>query len=134
MAIEDDTADWASEEFAQANFGDARLSQRLGESIGQYIDGYLTEHHRDDPGTGCPMTALAAEIAREPAAQPVFTRHVVSMLEALSAPVAKGRKKRTRRDAIHTLASMVGAVILARAVDDADISDEILREVREALT
>ncbi|WP_454056709.1 hypothetical protein [Cupriavidus sp. Marseille-Q8015] len=107
---------------------------RVGESIGQYIDGYLTEHHRDDPGTGCPMTALAAEIAREPAAQPVFTRHVVSMLEALSAPVAKGRKKRTRRDAIHTLASMVGAVILARAVDDTDISDEILREVREALT
>ncbi|GJG94966.1 IS4 family transposase [Cupriavidus pauculus] len=29
MAIEDDTTDWASEEFAQANFGDARLSYRL---------------------------------------------------------------------------------------------------------
>jgi hypothetical protein len=29
LAIGDDTADWASEEFAQANFGDARLSQRL---------------------------------------------------------------------------------------------------------
>jgi len=29
LGIEDDTADWASEEFAQANLGDARLSQRL---------------------------------------------------------------------------------------------------------
>ncbi|KAI3600608.1 transposase Tn5 [Cupriavidus necator H850] len=29
MAIRDDTADWASEEFAEASLGDARLSQRL---------------------------------------------------------------------------------------------------------
>jgi TetR/AcrR family transcriptional repressor of nem operon len=38
-----------------------------------------------------------------------------------------------RRDAIHTLSSIVGAIILARAVDDPELSKEILREVRAVL-
>jgi TetR/AcrR family transcriptional repressor of nem operon len=47
---------------------------------------------------------------------------------------AISRKHRNaRRDAIHTLSSIVGAIVLARAVDDPELSEEILREVRAAL-
>lgn len=99
----------------------------------QYVSGYLTEQHRDDRGNGCLMAALASEIAREPVAQPAFTRHVEAMLKGFSEPLAKARKKNARRDAIQTLSGMVGAIILARAVDDPELSEEILREVRADL-
>lgn len=104
-----------------------------GELPAQYVDRYLTGQHRDDRGSGCMMAGLAGEIAREPAAQPAFTQHVAGMIKGFSAPGAKARKKHARRDAIHTLSSIVGAIVLARAVDDPDLSDEILRETRAAL-
>ncbi|WP_240745825.1 MULTISPECIES: TetR/AcrR family transcriptional regulator [Cupriavidus] len=104
-----------------------------GEQRAQYVDGYLTEQHRDDRGNGCMMAGLAGEIAREPAAQPAFTQHVEGMLKGFTEPGAKTKKKNARRDAIHTLSSIVGALILARAVDDPELSEEILRETRAAL-
>jgi TetR/AcrR family transcriptional repressor of nem operon len=42
-------------------------------------------------------------------------------------------KKQARSEAVRAAALMVGAAMLARAVDDPDLSDEILREAREAL-
>jgi TetR/AcrR family transcriptional regulator, transcriptional repressor for nem operon len=110
-----------------------RASAARGESTTQYVDGYLTGQHRDDKGGGCMMAGLAGEIAREPAAQPAFTQHVEGMLKGFAEPHAKTRKKHARRDAIHTLSSIVGALILARAVDDPELSEEIIRETRAAL-
>src|ERR1700755_81112 len=60
-----------------------------GEPMTQYVDGYITEQHRDDRGNGCLMAALASEIAREPAAQPAFTRHVEAMIKGFTEPRAK---------------------------------------------
>ena len=117
--------------------GKALESLREGAARGavpaQFVDGYLTKQHRDDRGNGCMMAGLAGEIAREPAAQPAFTRHVEGMLDGFTAPYAKAKKKNARRDAIRTLSSIVGALVLARAVDDPELSDEILRETRAAL-
>ncbi len=104
-----------------------------GESRARYVDGYLTEQHRDDRGNGCMMAGLAGEIAREPGAQPAFTQHVEGMIKSFTESRAKTNRKNARRDAIHTLSSIVGALILARAVDDPELSDEILRETRAAL-
>jgi TetR/AcrR family transcriptional regulator, transcriptional repressor for nem operon len=113
--------------------GSMKESAASGEPMNQYVDGYLTEQHRDDRGNGCLMAALASEIAREPAAQPAFTRHVEAMLKGFTAPLARAKKNNARRDAMRTLSSIVGAVILARAVDNPELSEEILREVRAAL-
>ncbi|KVQ63920.1 TetR family transcriptional regulator [Burkholderia territorii] len=110
-----------------------RQGTARGESRAQYLDGYLTEQHRDERGNGCMMAGLAGEIARQPAAQPPFTRHVEGMLERFVESDAKARKKHARRDAIHILSSIVGALVLARAVDDPELSQEILRETRAAL-
>lgn len=104
-----------------------------GERKAQYVDGYLTEQHRDDRGNGCMMAGLADEIARQPAAQPAFTHHVEGMLKGFTESRVMTRKKNTCRDAIHTLSSIVGALILARAVDDPELSKEILCETRAAL-
>ncbi|WP_196493036.1 hypothetical protein [Burkholderia territorii] len=54
------------------------------------------------------------------------------MLERFVESGSKARKKHARRDAIHILSSIVGALVLARAIDDPELSQEILRETRAA--
>jgi TetR/AcrR family transcriptional repressor of nem operon len=104
-----------------------------GQSMAQFVDEYLSEQHRDDRGNGCLMAALASEIAREPAAQCAFTRHVEGMAAGFTEPLVKAKKKNARRQAIHMLSSIVGAIVLARAVNNPELSEEILRETRAAL-
>ena len=79
------------------------------------------------------MAALASEIVREPAAQCAFTQHVEGMVEALTRSLTKAKKKNASRHAIHALSSIVGAIVLARAVDNPELSEVILRETRAAL-
>jgi TetR/AcrR family transcriptional repressor of nem operon len=116
---------------ALATLKDAGESIELME---QYIQEYLTESHRDDMGNGCLMTALGSEVAREPSVRPTFTRHFKGVIESMAAPFVKAKKRNSRRHAIHQISSMVGAIILARAVDDPELSEEILREVRTELS
>jgi TetR/AcrR family transcriptional regulator, transcriptional repressor for nem operon len=93
-----------------------------------YLAAYFSRAHRDDPGDGCLMAALASEIGREPAAKPAMTAHVKGVIAKLAAHFPWGRKRDARGDTIRLLATSVGALILARAVDDEALSAEILRE------
>jgi TetR/AcrR family transcriptional repressor of nem operon len=94
-----------------------------------FVSQYLSVAARDDPGHGCLMSSLAPEIAREPMARPAMSRYVRSFIDKLTShfPWAPGAK--ARREAIRMTASLVGALVLARAVDDDALSKEILREV-----
>ena len=98
-----------------------------------HLDKYLCADHRDAPEQGCLLSSLAIDVSREPSVQPALTRHLSAAIGRLSRPWARLAKKAARRQAIHTLSSMVGAMVLARAVDDPALSDEILTEVRLAL-
>jgi TetR/AcrR family transcriptional repressor of nem operon len=94
-----------------------------------YIDKYLSVAHRDNPGSGCLMSALGSEIHRDPEAQSAMTRFIAGFIDRLSSQFPWSTKRHARRDAIRTTASLVGGLILARAVDDEALSLEILREV-----
>lgn len=90
-------------------------------------DDYLSPYHRDNRGEGCPFAALGADTARR--SEPVrsaFTAGLESFLALLSNAVPGRSKAQRRRKAIATLAEMVGAMILARAVNHPALSDEIL--------
>lgn len=100
------------------------------EAMREYVRTYLGAGHRDAPGEGCLMAAMGSEIAREPAARTAFTVHLKATLDRLAALFPWSSKRPARSDAIRMTASMVGAMVLARAVDDPALSDEILREVR----
>lgn len=106
------------------------VARQSVESMVEHIHDYVSEWHRDAAGAGCVIAALGAEAARETFIQPVFTRHVQGVLTRLISPHASSKNDDIRGDAIRTLSSMVGAIILARAVDDPGLSEEILREVR----
>ena len=60
------------------------------------VDSYLTSLHRDDPGHGCALTALGAEIAREsPKTRKAFAAKLEQMIDMLAEQIperaAQGR-------------------------------------------
>lgn len=95
---------------------------------------YLSPRHRDDPGHGCALAALGGDAAR--CAKPVQDAFAQGLepLIAILAGVTEGRSKAARRrKAVAALAELVGALVLARAVGDAALSDEILDATRREL-
>jgi TetR/AcrR family transcriptional regulator, transcriptional repressor for nem operon len=91
---------------------------------------YLTTRHRDNPGRGCAVAALGADVARQgPAVRQAFTEGLRTALDFM-AGLAQGRTaKAKRRKAIQAYASWIGAMVLARAVDEPELSREILEAV-----
>ena len=91
---------------------------------------YLSSNHRDTPGSGCAIAAVGCEVGRHgPAVRQALTdglRDSVSHLSAILPDQTRPEDVKTE-EALAALASMVGALILARAVDDPDLSDRILR-------
>ena len=91
------------------------------------VDGYLSRAHRDAPGNGCVVAALGTDIARQPRrVRQAFTREIKDDLEFLSQLMPDDGRRRYE-DAIVAFASMAGALILARAVNDEELSDLILK-------
>lgn len=91
-----------------------------------YVDGYLTSRHRDRPGEGCTMAALAPEVARStPELKTAFEQGLEEILAAGGGD---------RKEAIFQTAALLGGVALARAVQDPKLSDEILESVRQKLS
>jgi TetR/AcrR family transcriptional repressor of nem operon len=108
---------------------------RDGATLGEYASEYLSAEHRDELGSGCPFAALSCEMQRQSqGARERFTAGVRGMVGWLAARMGSGIKQRRRdEDAITTLASLVGALVLARAVNDPKLSDDILRATRKRL-
>lgn len=96
---------------------------------------YLSTAHRDQPGRGCTFAALGADAARlDPPVRRSLGQALRSYLELLT-PLLPGRSRAARRQrALTALASMVGALVLARAVDDPALSEEVLHAVSAAVS
>jgi TetR/AcrR family transcriptional repressor of nem operon len=109
------------------------LTAEESDSKRAFLDSYLSAAHRDDPGLGCAIAALGPEIARDCAARIPFTQRVKHMIDEMAGRFQWKPKSAARRKAIHLLSAAVGALVLARAVDDPRFSDEILDTVRDSL-
>jgi AcrR family transcriptional regulator len=97
------------------------------------IRDYLSPRHRDHAGTGCPTAALAAEIARHPkATRDAFTGKMSDIIALMAAQIPEGSAAERRGKAITIYATMVGALQLSRAVNDRQLSGEILENAAEA--
>ncbi|MBR0948980.1 TetR/AcrR family transcriptional regulator [Bradyrhizobium canariense] len=96
-----------------------------------YVDAYLAPRHRDDAAGGCPTAGLVAAIRHQsPAARAAMTEALRSQIDRIGEALWKVDAADKRRVAIGSWAAMVGAVILARAIDDPALSDEVLEQTR----
>jgi TetR/AcrR family transcriptional repressor of nem operon len=91
------------------------------------IDAYLSVNHRDNLGTSCAVTTLAGDVARsKPRARAAYTNQVGVYIDMLVRLLPPGTSDRSRAKAISALSTLVGAVSMARAVNDETLSREIL--------
>jgi len=97
------------------------------------VDGYLTPQHRDDPGHGCVVPALGAEIAREsPKTRKAFAAKLEEMVEVFADQIADEPPKTARKRAAAMLATLMGTLVMARIAGNNEFSDEIMSAGREA--
>jgi len=103
-------------------------------SLAKLIDDYLNEAHRDNPGTGCAFSALAAEIGRShERTRALTTEQVRNDIQLIAGLIPDNEPHAARAQAILTFSALVGAMSLARAVSDEALSREILKTVAERL-
>src|ERR1700721_1400139 len=98
------------------------------------VDSYLTPLHRDDPGRGCAIPTLGAEIAREsPKTRKAFAAKLEQMIDMLAAQIPDVPRKAARKQATAAIATMMGTLVMARVAGSGDFSDEILGAGRDAV-
>jgi AcrR family transcriptional regulator len=103
---------------------------RDAEEFAAFIDSYLSPQHRDEPDEGCPLPSLCAELGLR--GTPSKTSDIV--VESMSKRLEGVELHSAAQDrSLVALAAMVGAITLARAVQDPATSDRILNAVRTAL-
>jgi TetR/AcrR family transcriptional repressor of nem operon len=98
------------------------------------VESYLTTIHRDDPGHGCAVPTLGADIAREsPKTRKAFAAKLEQMIDMLAAQIPDVPRKAARKQAMAVIATMMGTLVLARVAGSGEFSEEILDAGRDAV-
>lgn len=95
-----------------------------------FITSYLSDAHRDNPGAGCPLPTMSAELGQRGQASPI-TDEVVNNRLAMIESSLPGED--ATRQSVLILSALVGALMLSRSVSDAELSRRLLSSARELL-
>jgi TetR/AcrR family transcriptional regulator, transcriptional repressor for nem operon len=105
-----------------------------GRGVKAIIDRYLSIEHRDNVVGGCPFVALAGELARgSEEVREVATSRLTDLAELIAAQLPDMPAAAARKKAWVMLSTMIGAMSVARMVNDEALSASILREARKSL-
>jgi TetR/AcrR family transcriptional regulator, transcriptional repressor for nem operon len=106
------------------------VDQAAGDPLEALAATYLTPKHRDGASRGCPMAALGPEVARQgPSVRRAMTEELRPFIDYLSGVLEGDSNKLRRQKALATYASLVGALVVSRVVDDPELSNEVLAAV-----
>jgi len=93
------------------------------EALRSMVRAYLSKEHVDGAETGCPVAALGSDTPRQaPKVRRAATRRIKEMIDVVSQHWPNQKDPNVSEHALLTVATMVGALILARAVDDPKLS------------
>jgi TetR/AcrR family transcriptional repressor of nem operon len=94
-------------------------------ALGLFVDWYTSAEHRDTPSAGCAVVAFGADAPRaDERVRAAYTGQVQRYLVHLEALLGD------REWAATALSTLVGAVLVARAVGPGELSDEVLAAAR----
>jgi TetR/AcrR family transcriptional repressor of nem operon len=99
-----------------------------------FLSSYLSVAHRDDPAHGCGLAALSTELARcDAATRAETTRYFARMIDQIVCYLPDPDAPDSVAKARTMAAAMVGAIALARAIDDPTLSRQLLDDTRDTL-
>ena len=117
FAMDQMTARWKKMSRKKAN----------GRRFEALIADYLSPRHRDDPRRGCPLPTLAVDVARSGASeQRAFAAKLEEMIDVFVELLPGEPPQQARQIATGAIATMVGSIVLSRAVGAGKLSDRIL--------
>jgi len=128
------------EAFAYAMDRSTERWRKVGETtppeqrLATIVDSYLTPTHRDNPGQGCSIPTLGAEIAREsPKTRRAFATKLEQMIDVFADQIPDISREAARKQATAAIATMMGTMVMARVAGTGEFSEEILAAGREAV-
>ena len=96
---------------------------------------YLSRAHVDGAETGCPVVALGSEMPRQaPEVRRAATRRIKEMIDLVARQSPDWGQPGAHERALVTAATMVGTLLLARAVDDPKLSNALSQATLKHLT
>jgi TetR/AcrR family transcriptional regulator, transcriptional repressor for nem operon len=96
------------------------------EALQALLRAYLSKAHVEGAETGCPLAALGSEMPRQaPEVRRAATRRIKEMIDLVGRQSPDWGQPGAHEHALVTVATMVGALLLARAVDDPRLSDAL---------
>ncbi|MGG5218605.1 MULTISPECIES: TetR/AcrR family transcriptional regulator [Rahnella] len=104
------------------------------QQLAGYIDFYLSPWHRDNRAQGCPVSALASETPRMPAAcQAEFARGIERIRGMILRQLTEMGVGDPKTTAISVSAELMGSLSLARCEPDREASDALLENARKTV-
>jgi TetR/AcrR family transcriptional regulator, transcriptional repressor for nem operon len=100
----------------------AKLPQQ--QALPAMLQAYLSKEHLEGIETGCAVAALGSEMPRQtPEVRRAATRRIKEMIDLVARHSPDWGQPGAHERALVTVATMVGALMLARAVDEPKLSD-----------
>lgn len=96
------------------------------------VNSYLSPAHRDHPGTGCAMAAVAGEVSRaDPQVRAIMVAQLDRSIETMASAIAV--PEYAAQFAQAAWATMIGAITLSRVFAGDPRADQILGSARRAI-
>ncbi len=111
------------------------LKESRSKDVSDYLDTYLSDGHRDDPGAGCALTALMSDMSRASSSvRTVYTQRLKQTFSFFTQHIDDSDDAARRARAILLFSAASGGLALARAVNDPTLAEEILDVLREQVS
>jgi len=105
------------------------------QALESLIRAYLSKAHVERSETGCPLAALGSEMPRQaPEVRLAATRRIKEMVDLVARQAPDWGQPGAHEHALVTVATLVGTLIMARAVDDSSFSEALLSATLKHLT
>jgi TetR/AcrR family transcriptional repressor of nem operon len=136
FASKDDLAAQASRRAMERAFNhlSAAAAANPDDPLGAVIALYLSTEHRDERTDGCPVAALGSDAARQSAdVKASFEAGIREYLEMFGLWADQGDGKEPSSTAMAIFSTMVGGMVLSRAVNDEQLSKQFLQAAAKSL-
>lgn len=136
FASKDDLAAQASSRALESAFRrwSGAVAANPQDPLGAVIAFYLSMGHCTERLDGCPIVALGSDAARQgPEVKASFEAGIREYLELLGRFVGDADDKAPSGKAMAVLSTMVGAMVLSRAVNDEQLSSQFLQAAAESV-